>query len=215
MVPTFAEYSKTWHAVQAHRPGTTEQIESTFSKWVLPYLGDFRLDRITPTVLSGFDRHLQQSLAAEDRGAAGRWSPGPPRGGDRRPSRSDARHRRRRVLGRHDRARRGVDDSRAGARSSDAVSDRYRIGVLLQAMCGLRQGELCGLTVDRTPTRHSASTANSSRPTQERRTSARRSRPPLTGRCPSRSRHGPRCSNTSSRSHPPMGGCCRPRRASR
>ena len=149
-LPTFDEYAKTWRKVQAHRPGTVEQIDSMFGKWVLPLLGSYRLDKITPTILAGFERQLEQHLAPATVETAGRWVRAVLRAAvadgllERVPA--TGRRRTRREQRHADVVTMTAEQVLALA---DAVPRRYRIGVLLQAMCGLRQGELCGLTVDR------------------------------------------------------------------
>ena len=135
-VPTFAEYAKTWRSGASssarHDRADREHVLAVGA----PLPRRLPADRITPTVLSGFDRHLEQSLAPKTVETAGRWVRAVLRGAvddgvlDRMPATG-----RRKSAAWQRRADVVPMTAEQVLASSGAVPDRSRIGVATAGRC--------------------------------------------------------------------------------
>jgi integrase len=141
---TFYEYAEAWRVTQRHRESTRRNVKSKLAVHVYPVIGHMQLSAIR----SGDLRTLRASFtiadstagvvmglvgsvlkaAVEDRIIAA----APP------------------IRGRAVKSTKIVPMTPAQVREqADAIADRYRAFVILEAMSGLRPGEMCGLSVDR------------------------------------------------------------------
>lgn len=145
---TFGQYAQRWREVQVHRPSTAEKVESHLRLHVLPVLGGRPMAAIRPSDVQALVKGLDVALAPATVEVVYRYVstifraavddrviPRSPCSGVRLPSRP-------------------VEQvqplaTEAVHRLIDAMPERYRATVVVAAGCGLRQGEVLGLTVDR------------------------------------------------------------------
>lgn len=145
---TFSEYARSWQQIQVHRPSTAEWIDIYLRRHVLPTFESFPLASVRPREVQALIKRQSTTLAPStvetgfrtlsaifkaavlDRRIAFN-----PCTGTKLPERIVKR----------------VEPPTTDEVLSviEALPERYRAGAVAAAGCGLRQGEVCGLTLDR------------------------------------------------------------------
>lgn len=145
---TFKEYAESWRAAQVHRPHTAEQVEQLLRCHVYPTFGDRQLASIRRSELQAWTKGLATTLSPTSITHTFRWCSTIFRSAvddgliRATPCRGVKLPRAQRVE---------VVPPETGEVEAvlAAIEPRLRAAVMLAAGTGLRQGEVCGLTVDR------------------------------------------------------------------
>lgn len=145
---TFRQYAEEWRAIQAHRPGTADQVERHLRRYVYPSIGSLPIGQVRPSHVQAMLKRLEGDLSPATRAVTWRYVQTIFRAAvrDRRIVVSPCEGVR---IPRPMKPRVSPIPTETVQAIADAVPERYRALVILAAGTGMRQGEAFGLTVDR------------------------------------------------------------------